>query len=264
MKIVNLKSTRDRTLRYNELARYYDKAYLLESDDTPAFIGIVTQELHNEPYMDLDEDEVDLMHYQSPGSLEGVINFIGQHTTRPQIIRALEVNKGLFTSRGWKPIYNRDGSESILRKVRRYILPDELFEISPQIRLMEENDLPFIEELFRREYPLRYRMVQYLYDQDKEGNFVFEDKDGICGVTFTERRPEYLYCRQIFVKEAKRGQGIGTKLNQFRLAFARDNGLYVIFANIRGESEGFHLKQGVEISTEREFYLKRYPGEENI
>ena len=43
------------------------------------------------------------------------------------------------------------------------------------------------------------------------------------------------------------------------MAFAKENQLYVIFTNIRVESAGFHIKQGVELSTEKEFYLFRTP-----
>ncbi len=239
---------------FEKLTKYFDESYLV-GDKYQNFIGILTQELRNEPYMNIDLDEVDLITYQATGSLKDILDFMEQQYKRPQITRVQEDNLDIFFHRGWQHILNKDNSMAILRKIRRNILPDEVFEISPNIRKTEESDLIIIEELFRREYPLRYRMVQYLYDQDIMGNFVYVDDKEIVGVTFNERRKDYLYCRQIFVKKSKRNKSIGSKLNQFRLNFARENGLYVIFANIRGDAINFHLKQGVELTTEKEYYL---------
>ena len=87
----------------------------------------------------------------------------------------MEENLQSFKRRGWKHIPNKDGSISVLRKARRIISPEEVFQISPDIRQCEVSDLPEITELFRREYPLRYRMVGCMRDQDPPANFIFED-----------------------------------------------------------------------------------------
>ena len=251
--LINLKQE-PASLKFKKLADYYDEAYLLESSN---FIGILTQELHNEPYMNIDFDEVDLINYQTKKSIEDVIDFKEQYYKKPQNIRANEIHLDFFLQKGWQHIKNKDGTIAILRKIRRKILSDEVFEISSNMREMKENDLEKIEELFKKEYPLRYRVVKYLYDQDKKSNFVYENKDKIVGITFNERKKEYLYCRQIFVKKSQRNKGIGSKLNQFCLSYARDNGLDIIFANIRGDTVNFYLKQQAEISTEKEFYLMK-------
>lgn len=250
MKVVNAKEGPYPDRR----AQYYDEAYLIGDS---RFVGILTQELHNEPYMAIDLDEVDIMNKEGEGPLGDLLDFTEQHYKRPQITRASESDVGLFLDRGWTYIPNKDGTVAMLRNVRRDISPIESFDVSSSIRPIRESDLGEIEELFRREYPLRYRMVRYLYDPDKESNFAYEGETGIEGVTFNQRMEDYLYCRQIFVRADKRYQRIGYKLNQFRLAHARDHGLFVIYANVRGDVIRFHEKQKVTPLGDMEYYLIR-------
>ena len=76
MNFIDLKYSRALPhLKYSDLAKYYDSAFLLEAPD-PAFVGFLTQEVHNEPYMAIDFPKVDLVNYQGGNSLEDVLDFM--------------------------------------------------------------------------------------------------------------------------------------------------------------------------------------------
>ena len=108
------------------------------------------------------------------------------------------------------------------------------------IHQMNEEDLSFIEELFRNQYSLRYKMVNPMFTECPEACFTFRLNNQILGVSFNQIKDLELYMHQIFVDETHRGKHIGENLYQYRLNLARKISLKTASANIRKEVFPFH------------------------
>lgn len=261
MKIINLKHKKSKQFGFDNLVKYFDEAYEIESN---RFIGILTQELYSEPYIDLELDEADILFYigHSPNEL---LDFADQNFRRPQITRAFpnDLKKFDYEERGWQKIPNKEEFSKGYKTMTLVVMEREItkedgaFNI-PNIRLVKSQDIDEIMKLFRKEYPLRYRMIHRMYDEGSECSFVYVEENQINGVNFNRiEENKNLYCSQILVRESERGRKIGTGLYQNCFCFSEQLGLERVIAKSRDATVKFHKELGFIDTENREIYVWR-------
>ncbi len=240
--------------KINEDLVYFDEAYLTESGNI--VVGF-QQEFVHDPYMDLRPIQtVRLITYPEVvciAELDEIFNLCNI----PIITRANDKNIDAICDLGFRHIKNIEGENSVLIPIEIPISTFDIVGIDENVRQMKECDLDQIEELLRREYSLRYRMVRMMFAECPEACFLYEDQDEILGLTFNRINDDFLYMRQIFVRSDNRKGGVGKNLYKKRLQFAKEAGLVYAKAHIREESWQFHAKYGAVIKENIEYYIMR-------
>lgn len=228
---------------------FYDEYYSIQNRIVKGF----KQEFLKDPYMVLEPmPQIRLIAYDpnlDNQSLEEVFNL----EDLPIITRtSTQLN-------GFREIRNQSNDSSFLLPIQ-IDLSSVNFE-APTLGLidqMKKEDLPSIQELFRRQYSLRYRMVDLMFQDSPDTCFIFRVNNQILGVSFNQIRNNELYMRQLFVDENYRGQGIGEKLYLHRLNLAKQKGLKSASAHIRKEAIMMHSKfKAYQSQEEKERYIIR-------
>ncbi len=220
--------------------QYYDEYYLIVPQQK--IVKAFRQEFVKDPHIGLSSiPEIRLVNYDE-GTPFSALEEIFALANLPIITRDQEK----ATLSGFRPIYNRDGAETWLVAVAVPIPRVALNHFNPHVRPMAEENLRFISELFRKEYSLRYRLVETLWRACPPACFVYEQKGQIEGVSFNAVTGDELSMRQLFVREGRRGRGIGKALYETRLEFARQSGLARAKAAVRWESLQFHQLFGAK------------------
>ncbi len=227
---------------------YFDEYYLAPGE---RLIKIFRQEFNKDPHMDLPKmPEIRLVQYDA-GTTANDLEEAFQKSDVPIITRLEE----RIELPGFRPIRSPGGEESVLMNV---IVPIPVLAINThaeQVRPMQEKHIPKIINLFKEEYSLRYRMVEVMWNEFPEACFVYQEEGEIIGVSFNKIQGDELYMRQIFVRESCRGKKVGSKLYSARLEYARQKGLKIAIAHIRGETWGFHH---IKFSAEMEQTVEKY------
>lgn len=250
--LVNEGISQDNRIKISKDVCYFDEFYLTSFGK---IVNVFRQEFVKDPYMDLCAIlKVRLIAYQSGIDLSDLKEIFNREDISI-ITRANRSNIGLFRDFGFREIKNIDGNLTTLIPIKFRIPAIESLE-DESICLMSKENLDEIEELFRKEYSLRYRMVRIMYQDCPEACFVYKDKEKIIGVTFNKIDNNELYMRQIFVRENSRGGGVGRVLYNRRLDFARRLNLKFARANVRREAIELHRKYNPKmVEEDMEYYV---------
>ena len=268
MVITNLKNTAELEkilqksgLPYSEIEiirkelLYFDEYYLTST-------GVVTvfrQEFVKDPYIELERiPEVRLIAYPDSATLSEISAVFG-NSNLPIITRASEKNLESIKALNFSELLNKKGEPTVLLPIH-FIIPRPARTSNKNILPMTCADLAEIEELFKQQYSLRYRMVKLMHDACPDGCFVYRLRNKIAGVAFSRinRGELELYVRQLFVEENMRRCGIGKTLYDALFRYASKQNVHFAKANIRQETVPFHEKL---LTPERiegvEYYLMR-------
>jgi len=240
----------------NEI-RYFDEYYLTSN---VGLIKVFRQEFRKDPYMRLNSIPLFRLITYSDDVAVGDLEEIFNKDNMPIITRAKGTMTKQLRALGFDHIKNGYGShETKLLSIRFPIpKPTHQLKINKNIRRMSKEDLVEIEELFKNEYSLKYKMVRMMYYDCPEVCFVYEEAGRIRGVAFNKVVEDELYMRQIFVEEKFRGKEIGRLLYERRLDFARMHNLTAARGNIRMEARLFHeLYNPIREEKNPEYYVIR-------
>lgn len=246
---LNITETEERQIKAE--SPHYDEYYYRRESDN--FVKGFRQEFIGDPHMALDKiPEVRLIAYNPDTNLQE-LEGVFQKDTVPIITR---VEKGVVLS-GFRPIHNREGDKTVLIPIEITIPSDIAYQVVPNIRNMDEIDLPKIEKMFRNQYSLRYRMVNLMWETCPNACFVYEKEGEVIGVTFNRIEGDELYMRQIFVREGHRKKGIGLALYEKNFEFASQCNLKSLRGYIRQETELFHARFYPILGEDKEYYVIR-------
>lgn len=230
--------------------KHFDEYYLTSNEKK---IKIFRQKFVKDPHMNLPSmPEIRLVQYDLGTTAEDLEETFQKYSV-PIITR---LGEGIELP-GFKPIRNHRGEESVLLRVTAPIPTLAINAYEEMIRPMRAEQIPVITDLLRKEYSLRYRMVEVMWEEFPKACFVYKIGEEILGVSFNKIQREELYMRQIFVREGCRGEKVGSRLYQARLEYARQQGLKVARANVRNETFDFHTQFNAVISGHGEKYFIR-------
>lgn len=227
---------------------HFDEYYLTSNQK---LIKVFQQEFVKDPHMDLlAMPKIRLVQYNAGTTTEDLEEVFQKYSV-PLITR---LEEGIELP-GFRPIRNHRGEESVLLHVTVPIPTLAINAYEEMIRPMQAEQIPAITDILRKEYSLRYRMVEVMWKEFPEACFVYKKGEEILGVSFNKIQGKELYLRQIFVREGCRGEKVGSRLYQARLEYARQKGLKRAMAHIRRETWAFHYGK---FSAEREPGIKKY------
>ncbi|HLC64975.1 MAG TPA: GNAT family N-acetyltransferase [Candidatus Nanoarchaeia archaeon] len=231
---------------------YYDEYYYLT--ESKKVVKGFRQEFVKDPYMSLSPiPEVLIIACDArsieAGELEEVIE-----TNRAPIITRVKIGTNL---KGFTPIYNYAGNISVLLPLVLKVPLSMPAQNNPNVHQMGKGDLPEVIGLFRKQYSLRYKMVNLMWEECPEACFTYKKENRVVGVTFNKIAGNEFYMRQIFVGEDSRGKGIGMALYEKRIQYAMKQGISIARANIREEAKKFHETFNAETKGSIECYMIR-------
>jgi len=235
--------------------KHYDKYYIIVSEKNIGFIKIWKQTF-KDPYMKLQIDNCDLVSFKGGAILVSqFIDVLDQIFCIPQVIRCSETDVNEFAKRGFERIEDKICKattihpSSVLINIVKYVkFSQGQYKSLPQIRQMTPEDITSITEIFKKEYPARYRAVRLLYEYDKSSCFVYDD-GVIKGALFAELREDHLYVHQILVKEEFRGKTVSESLLGHAYSYAQQKEKGLIRGTIRGNLLKYYSRMGVEEDT---------------
>jgi len=237
-------------------AAYFDKYFLVGEGANIGKLTVFTQHLHD-PWIDIELDNCDILNYRGKIPVEYFLDVMDEIFERTQLARASEHDLETFQKRGFRTIPNKEGrGVAILRPVGRHVKKGDVEKPEDKrLRVMMPEDLPEIKRLFEREYPFRYRAVELMYVPGS--CFLFEEEDEIRGVIFNEKRENYLYCKELFVKDSERGREIARLLLSQAFWYAAEQGFAEVRGNARDRAFPLYRRLGAKFGEEIEYYLKR-------
>lgn len=240
--------------------KYYDRYLLIQEGLRMGFLKVLRQPF-DDPYLELVLDECDLVNYKGRVSIDAFLDAMDYIFEIPQVIRCFLSNEGTFIRRGFQAIGEKehkhiDSSKLIPIKFEVKSAPSILgFEY---VRLMDENDLLNIIELFFQEYRVKYRAVKRMYETCPLSCFVYEQDRVIKGVVFGEKMSDsgVFYIHQLLIKKSEQGKHIDRVLLRYIGNNARKEG----FNNIKGTARGNLLRyyRGLGAVRDRDIEAQEY------